>query len=468
MLNKTKIVCTIGNSSEPEEVMEQMLLAGMDAIRLNFGYGDINSLTKYVVTAKKLALIHGKPLAIMLDTYGPKIKTHSFADGEATIGKGCKVTIHTKEETLGNSDSFSVNYPGLYSVVKTDDIILVNGYRLRILKKNAKTKTLECEALNSFTVNDETFVNLPNILTDIPYVNNKDRARIDLAADLNLDFLVASFVRNKQDILDVKEVLKAKNSNLKVVAKIENAIAVKNFDEILEVADGIMIARGDLSVEVPLEDIPVIQKYIVQKCNEAGKFVVVSTQILSSMTRNKKPSRAEVSDVATAVWDGLDAIMLSDVTAIGKYPVKGVETLAAISSRIEKEIDYRGRLIRSKFNPNKSLNDAVALSVAETALDIDAKLIIAFTESGETARRISKIRPCCPIAAVTSKEDVRLSLQLNWGVHPVVSNQPTNEKDYHAKACEIAAYYGVKEGESVIITGGNGHGNTNFMKVIKL
>ena len=448
MLNKTKIVCTIGNSSEPEEVMEQMLLAGMDAIRLNFGYGDINSLTKYVVTAKKLALIHGKPLAIMLDTYGPKIKTHSFADGEATIGKGCKVTIHTKEETLGNSDSFSVNYPGLYSVVKTDDIILVNGYRLRILKKNAKTKTLECEALNSFTVKDETFVNLPNIL--------------------NLDFLVASFVRNKQDILDVKEVLKAKNSNLKVVAKIENAIAVKNFDEILEVADGIMIARGDLSVEVPLEDIPVIQKYIVQKCNEAGKFVVVSTQILSSMTRNKKPSRAEVSDVATAVWDGLDAIMLSDVTAIGKYPVKGVETLAAISSRIEKEIDYRGRLIRSKFNPNKSLNDAVALSVAETALDIDAKLIIAFTESGETARRISKIRPCCPIAAVTSKEDVRLSLQLNWGVHPVVSNQPTNEKDYHAKACEIAAYYGVKEGESVIITGGNGHGNTNFMKVIKL
>lgn len=469
MLNKTKIICTIGNASEAEEIMEKMLLAGMNAIRLNFGYGNINQLTKYVVTAKKLALIHDKPLSIMLDTYGPKIKTHSFANAQATIGKGCKVCIYTNKEIVGDSNAFSVNYPGLYSIVKENDIILVNGYGLRILEKDDHNATLICETLSSLKVQDESFVNVPGVMTDIPYISNKDRARIELAADLDLDFLVASFVRSAQDIFDVKEVLKEKGKSLKVIAKIESAIALENIDEILKVADGVLIARGDLSVEVPLEDIPVIQKQIVKKCNDAGKFVLVSTQVLSSMTRNKVPSRAEVSDVATAVLDGLDGIMLSDVTAIGKYPVKGVETLARINARIEKEIDFREKLLRAKLeNEVACFNEAVALSVAETAFNIQAKLIVAFSESGETAKRISKIRPCCPIAAVTSKEDIRLGLQLNWGIYSVVAKQPTNEQDYVTKAREIAKQYGVLEGESIILTGGNGQGNTNFMKVIKL
>jgi pyruvate kinase, alpha/beta domain protein len=268
--------------------------------------------------------------------------------------------------------------------------------------------------------------------------------------------------------LDLKNYIASKNGHQKVVAKIENLQAIEHLDEIIAAADGIVIARGDLSIEVPVEDIPILQKRIVKKCNDAGKFVIVATQILSSMSRNKKPSRAEVSDVANAILDGVDAIMLSNVSATGKYPVEAVSTLSKICSRTECEIFYKGKIQKAYNSSEKTLNDAVALSVADTALLVDAKLIVAFTESGTTAKRISKFRPCCPIAAVTSSEEIRLSLTLNWGVYPVVSNQPTSELDYVNKACEIATYYGVKEGENIIITGGNGVGNTNFMKVVKL
>lgn len=469
MLNKTKIVCTIGSQSEPETIMEQMLLEGMNVVRLNFAHGDLATQGRYVVTAKKLALIHGKPLSIMIDTRGPKVRTHSFENGSALVGKGCKIVIRS-ERVLGNCDEFSTSYDGLYDDVNIDDEIFVNegNLSLRVIEKNAKDRSLVCESTNSYTLTDECSVNVPSRFVKVPYISQKDRARIDFAIDQNLDFIGASFVRNAADINELKEYIASKNSSLKVVAKIENKQSIKNLDEIIAAADGVLIARGDLSVEVPFEEIPVLQKRIVRKCNEAGKFVIVATQMLSSMTRNRKPSRAEVSDVANAVLDGVDAIMLSNETAIGKYPVEAVKELKRICSRIEEEIFYKGKIQKAYSSSEKTLNDAVALSVADTALLVDAKLIVAFSESGTTARRISKFRPCCPVAAVTSSETIRLSLTLNWGVYPVVSNQPTSEFDYVSKACEVAAYYGVKEGENIIITGGNGAGNTNFMKVVKL
>ena len=469
MLNKTKIVCTIGSQSEPEAIMEQMLLEGMNAVRLNFAHGDIATQGRFVVTAKKLALIHGKPLSIMIDTRGPKVRAHTFNDGSAIIGKGCKIVIRS-DKIIGNSDEFSVTHEGLFDDVNMDDEILVDegNLSLRVIEKNKKERTIICESNNSHTIFNECSINVPHRFLNVPYLSQKDRARIDFAIAQNLDFIGASFVRNAQDILELKEYIASKNGQIKVVAKIENLQAIKHLDEIIAAADGILIARGDLSVEVALEEIPIIQKRIVKKCNEVGKFVIVATQMLSSMTRNEKPSRAEVSDVANAVLDGVDAIMLSNETAIGKYPVLAVKALSKICSRIEEEIFYKGKISKAFNSSDKTLNDAVALSVADTALLVDAKLIVAFCESGTTAKRISKFRPACPIAAVTSSEEKRLSLTLNWGVYPVVSNQPTSEIDYVAKALEIATYYGVKEGQSIIITGGNGVGNTNFMKVVKL
>ncbi len=469
MLNKTKIVCTIGSQSEPEAVMEKMLLHGMNAVRLNFAHGNLATQSKYVVTAKKLALIHGKPLSIMIDTRGPKVRTHTFTGGTALIAKGCKVVI--KSGTIvGDSGNFSVTYENLYDDVNVDDEILVDdgNLSLTVKEKIAAERSIVCISNNSHLIKDDCSVNIPNVLTNVPYLSASDRARLDLAINQELDYIDASFVRTAKDVEEVKEYIASKNGNIKVVAKIENLQAIKHLDEIIEAADGIIVARGDLSIEVPFEEIPVLQKRIVKKCNDAGKFVLVATQMLSSMTRNQKPSRAEVSDVANAVLDGVDAIVLANETAVGIYPVEAVETLARITSRIENEIYYKGKIQKAYNSSEKTLNDAVALSVADTALLVDAKLIVAFSESGTTARRISKFRPICPIAAVTSSEKIRLSLTLNWGVHPVVSNQPTSELDYVAKACEIATYYGVKEGENIIITGGNGIGNTNFMKVIKL
>lgn len=469
MLNKTKIVCTIGSQSEPESVMEQMLLEGMNVVRLNFAHGNLTTQGRFAVTAKKLALIHGKPLSIMIDTRGPKVRTHTFKDGNASIAKGCKVIIHTTP-IVGSCDEFSVTYEGLFDDVQADDQILVDDGNLilRVIEKNKSNRSLVCESINSATIKDESSVNVPNAKINVPYLSQNDLVRVDFAIAENLDYIGAAFVRNGQDVLNLKNYIASKNGHQKVVAKIENLQAIEHLDEIIAAADGIVIARGDLSIEVPVEDIPILQKRIVKKCNDAGKFVIVATQILSSMSRNKKPSRAEVSDVANAILDGVDAIMLSNVSATGKYPVEAVSTLSKICSRTECEIFYKGKIQKAYNSSEKTLNDAVALSVADTALLVDAKLIVAFTESGTTAKRISKFRPCCPIAAVTSSEEIRLSLTLNWGVYPVVSNQPTSELDYVNKACEIATYYGVKEGENIIITGGNGVGNTNFMKVVKL
>ena len=472
MLNKTKIICTIGQQSENQNVLEEMLLAGMNVARLNLANGGVNVQQRYIDTIKKLSLIHDRALSIMLDTYGPKIKTGEFKNFVDPVAKGCKVTIHTQEEILGTTQEFSVNYPGLFDEVSVEDEIIVNdSVKLLVISKNEENKTIICEALKSGSVKDYCLVNVPSIETSIPCISNEDSQVLKFACGAHVDFIGASFVRNANDVKEVKEFVKNEGSDALVYAKIENKSAVDHFDEILEEADGIVISRGDLSSEVAHELLPIILKKIIRKCNLAGKPVIVGTQILSSMTRNKVPSRAEVADVANLVLDGVDGISLTNVTTIGLYPTKAVKELSKIIKATElhaKEILSINSTSLVSENVNGALDDAVANAVIATAKDVKAKLIVAFSESGATAKRISKLRPNCPIASVSSDSSIRMGLTTTWGIYPVVAAHKTYEIDFISLASEIAVYYGLKEGDTFIITGGNGIGNTNLMKVCKL
>lgn len=472
MLNKTKIICTIGQQSENQNVLEEMLLAGMNVARLNLANGGVNVQQRYIDTIKKLSLIHDRALSIMLDTYGPKIKTGEFKNFVDPVAKGCKVTIHTQEEVLGTTQEFSVNYPGLFDDVSVEDEIIVNdSVKLLVISKNEENKTIVCEALKSGSVKDYCLVNVPSIETSIPCISNEDSQVLKFACGAHVDFIGASFVRNANDVKEVKEFVKNEGSDALVYAKIENKSAVEHFDEILEEADGIVISRGDLSSEVAHELLPIILKKIIRKCNLAGKPVIVGTQILSSMTRNKVPSRAEVADVANLVLDGVDGISLTNVTTIGLYPTKAVKELSKIIKATElhaKEILSINSTSLVSENVNGALDDAVANAVIATAKDVKAKLIVAFSESGATAKRISKLRPDCPIASVSSDSSIRMGLTTTWGIYPVVAAHKTYEIDFISLASEIAVYYGLKEGDTFIITGGNGIGNTNLMKVCKL
>lgn len=473
MLNKTKIICTIGQQSESESILEEMLLAGMNVARLNLSNGSITIQQRYIDTIKRLSLIHDRALSLMLDTYGPKIKTHSFKSDSEPIAKGCKVTIHTKEEIIGDAHQFSVNYEGFYDDVNVNDEILVNngGVLLKVINKIEKTRQIECEALKSGNVASNSLVNIPSVLTSMPAISHEDAAVLKFAAASGVDFVGASFIRNANDLLEIKEFVKKDNPNILVYAKIENKMAVDNFDEILKVADGIIISRGDLSVEIPYELLPIIQKKMIRKCNVVGKPIIVGTQVLSSMTRNKKPSRAEVADVANLVLDGVDGISLANVTTIGLYPVRTVKELSKIIKVTEEHMGELQTINKETFETSTfefPLDDAVANAVITTASEVNAKLIVAFSESGATAKRISKYRPICPIASVSSDANIRMALTLNWGIYPVVATHKTYEIDFMALASEIAVYYGLKEGDTFIITGGNGIGNTNLMKVCKL
>lgn len=472
MLNKTKIICTIGQQSENQNVLEEMLLAGMNVARLNLANGGVNVQQRYIDTIKKLSLIHDRALSIMLDTYGPKIKTGEFKNFVDPVAKGCKVTIHTQEEVLGTTQEFSVNYPGLFDDVSVEDEIIVNdSVKLLVISKNEENKTIICEALKSGSVKDYCLVNVPSIETSIPCISNEDSQVLKFACGAHVDFIGASFVRNANDVKEVKEFVKNEGSDALVYAKIENKSAVEHFDEILEEADGIVISRGDLSSEVAHELLPIILKKIIRKCNLVGKPVIVGTQILSSMTRNKVPSRAEVADVANLVLDGVDGISLTNVTTIGLYPTKAVKELSKIIKATElhaKEILSINSTSLVNENVNGALDDAVANAVIATAKDVKAKLIVAFSESGATAKRISKLRPDCPIASVSSDSSIRMGLTTTWGIYPVVAAHKTYEIDFISLASEIAVYYGLKEGDTFIITGGNGIGNTNLMKVCKL
>ena len=460
-IKKTKIVCTLGPVSENEETLRELIKNGLNVCRLNFSHGSHEEHKGRMDLVKKLREELNMPTAILLDTKGPEIRTGKFDAPEVLLEEGQTFTI-TMKDVMGNKEMCTVSYKGLANDVKTGDTILIDDGLVGLTVKEVNGDDIVCEVQNSGIVKNHKGVNVPGVKVNLPAITEKDRSDIEFGIEQGIDFIAASFVRKVSDVLAIREILEENNAtHIKIISKIENQEGVDNLDEIIEVSDGIMVARGDLGVEIPTEEIPVVQKLMIKKCNEAGKPVITATQMLDSMIRNPRPTRAEVTDVANAIYDGTDAIMLSGETAAGKYPVEAVKTMATIAKRAEETMRNR----RTKINKSKNVTDAISYATCTTAMDLDARAILSSTASGHTARMVSKFRPDCPIIATTSDESVRRQLSLTWGVLPVMRNKSANTDQVIVNSIEAAktAEY-VNENDIVVITAG-GSERTNLIKV---
>ena len=458
---RTKIVCTLGPASEKEEVLRELIKSGLNVCRMNFSHGSHEEHKGRMDLVKKIREELGQPTAILLDTKGPEIRTGQFDMPEVLLEEGQQFTI-TMRDVMGNKEMCTVSYKGLANDVKAGDTILIDDGLVGLTVKEVNGDDIVCEVQNSGIVKNHKGVNVPGVKVNLPAITDKDRSDIEFGIEQGIDFIAASFVRKVSDVLAIREILEANNADhIKIISKIENQEGVDNLDEIIEVSDGIMVARGDLGVEIPTEEIPVVQKLMIKKCNEAGKPVITATQMLDSMMRNPRPTRAEVTDVANAIYDGTDAIMLSGETAAGKYPVEAVKTMAAIAKRAEETMRNR----RDKINNSKNVTDAISYATCTTAMDLDARAILSSTSSGHTARMVSKFRPDCPIIATTTNEGVRRQLSLTWGVLPVMRENSTNTDQVITNSIEAAksAKY-VNENDVVVITAGAGEA-TNLIKV---
>ena len=460
-IKKTKIVCTLGPVSENEETLRELIKNGLNVCRLNFSHGSHEEHKGRMDLVKKLREELNMPTAILLDTKGPEIRTGKFDAPEVLLEEGQTFTI-TMKDVMGNKEMCTVSYKGLANDVKTGDTILIDDGLVGLTVKEVNGDDIVCEVQNSGIVKNHKGVNVPGVKVNLPAITEKDRSDIEFGIEQGIDFIAASFVRKVSDVLAIREIFEENNAtHIKIISKIENQEGVDNLDEIIEVSDGIMVARGDLGVEIPTEEIPVVQKLMIKKCNEAGKPVITATQMLDSMIRNPRPTRAEVTDVANAIYDGTDAIMLSGETAAGKYPVEAVKTMATIAKRAEETMRNR----RTKINKSKNVTDAISYATCTTAMDLDARAILSSTASGHTARMVSKFRPDCPIIATTSDESVRRQLSLTWGVLPVMRNKSANTDQVIVNSIEAAktAEY-VNENDIVVITAG-GSETTNLIKV---
>ena len=472
--NQTKIICTIGPVSESYEVMKELALAGMDVMRMNFSHGVHEEHEQRLVTLDKVNKDLDLHVASLLDTKGPEIRTHLFKDGIATIEEGSTVAVHM-DEIEGTSTAFSINYPKLYEDIQVGETILVDdGYlELTVKSINKSKKIITCIAQNTHTLRNRKGINVPGVRLQLDFISQKDYLDIKWACDHNVDFIAASFVRRASDIREIRNIMKySGNTNIQIIAKIENKEGVENIDEIIAEADGIMVARGDLGVEVPAEEVPIIQKSIINKCLAAGKVSVTATQMLESMIEHPRPTRAEVSDIANAIYDGTDAIMLSGESAIGHYPVEAVKTMAQISHRIEEMLDRKNIVKRANKQSasSRAIATSIAISVAYTAIQTKVDLIVVPTMTGKTAKYLSKFRPNARILALTSSDKYAKGLQLHSGVEPIEFELVPDTETVVRKAIEIAKRdYGIKPGDRVIITGGFPIGApTNGMRIIDI
>ena len=460
-IKKTKIVCTLGPASENEETLRELIKNGLNVCRLNFSHGSHEEHKGRMDLVKKLREELNMPTAILLDTKGPEIRTGKFDVPEVFLEEGQTFTI-TMKDVMGNKERCTVSYKGLANDVKPGDTILIDDGLVGLTVKEVNNDDIVCEVQNSGIVKNHKGVNVPGVKVNLPAITEKDRSDIEFGIEQGIDFIAASFVRKVSDVLAIREILEENNAeHIKIISKIENQEGVENLDEIIEVSDGIMVARGDLGVEIPTEEIPVVQKLMIKKCNEAGKPVITATQMLDSMIRNPRPTRAEVTDVANAIYDGTDAIMLSGETAAGKYPVEAVKTMATIAKRAEETMRNR----RDKINKSKNVTDAISYATCTTAMDLEAKAILSSTASGHTARMVSKFRPDCPIVATTSNESVRRQLALTWGVLPLMREKSANIDQVIVNSIEAAKTSNyVSKDDVVVITAGGGE-TTNLIKV---
>lgn len=468
-MRKAKIVCTIGPSSESLENTTKLIKAGMNVARLNFSHGDFeehgNRIKNIKIANKEL----GTSVAILLDTKGPEIRLGKLKEEPIELVAGERVAL-TTEEILGDVNRVPITYSNLPNDVKVGSTILIDDGLIGLTVEEVQGTEIICRINNSGQIKSKKGVNVPGVAISLPGITEKDANDIIFGIEMGIDFIAASFVRKASDVLEIRELLERHNaSHIQIISKIENQQGVDNLDEILEVSDGLMVARGDLGVEIPAEEVPLVQKTMIEKCNRAGKPVITATQMLDSMQRNPRPTRAEASDVANAIFDGTDAIMLSGETAAGKYPVEAVTTMSRIAERAEAALEYREIFTKQANAQQTSVTEAISQAVAVSALDLNAAAIVTSTQSGFTARMVSKYRPKAPIIAVTNDEKVMRRLALIWGVKPVLGEIAETTDAMFENAVAGARSTGlISLGDTIVITAGvpvGRAGTTNLIKI---
>jgi pyruvate kinase len=468
-MRKTKIVCTIGPSSEHPDMLRKLIQAGMNVARLNFSHGDYEEHGTRIRNIRRVAAELNKTVAILLDTKGPEIRIGKLREEPIELVQDETIVL-TTEDILGDARRVSVTYDKLPQDVSVGSTILLDDGLIGLKVTAIRGSDIECRIVNGGTLKSKKGVNVPGVRISLPGITEKDAADIRFGIEQGIDFIAASFVRKASDVLEIRELLERHGAgHIQIISKIENQEGVDNLDEILEVSDGLMVARGDLGVEIPAEEVPIVQKRMIEKCNMAGKPVITATQMLDSMQRNPRPTRAEASDVANAIFDGTDAIMLSGETAAGKYPVESVETMSRIAMKAEAHLKYREIFKRRSLEQQTTITEAISQAVSNSAIDLDAKAIITSTESGYTARMVSKYRPKAPIIAVTPNEQVMRKLCLVWGVIPVLGEDARDTDEMFQIALDRAMKAGhIGLGDLVVITAGvpvGRSGTTNLIKI---
>jgi pyruvate kinase len=469
-MKKTKVVCTIGPASETYDILKNLVQKGMNVARLNFSHGNQQEHQQRIEVIKRVREDLEVPLAIMLDTKGPEIRTGKFKVDKVELQEGDSYIITTRD-VLGDQSMASVTYKGIIDDLEIGDKILIDDGLVSLKVEGFLNETdIQCTVENNGEIKDHKGVNLPGVKTNLPPLTEKDIDDIKFGIRMGVDFIAASFVRKAEDVLEIKAILEENGGeSIQIIPKIENQEGVDNLDAIIEVSDGIMVARGDLGVEVPTEDIALIQKDMIARCNAVGKPVITATQMLDSMIRNPRPTRAEVTDVSNAILDGSDAIMLSGETAAGKYPEEAVKTMATIAVRTEESIDYGKKLKERGSEDAPSVTDAISYATCTTAMDLEAAAIITATSSGHTARMVSKFRPSSSIIAATTKEHVRRQLSLSWGVYSMLMDELEGTDDIiNLSVMEALRKNHIQAGDLVVITAGvpvGVSGTTNLIKV---
>ncbi len=467
-MRKTKIVCTIGPASESEEVITAMCLAGMNVARLNFSHGTHADHKRKIETIKRVRDKLDLPIAIMLDTKGPEYRIKTFENGAVTLADGDTFTF-TAEDIVGNERMVAVSYANMANDLEVGDTILLNNGLLTFKVAEIEPPRVHCRVVHGGELKDRKSMSFPGKVLKQEYLSEQDKADLLFGVESSVDYIACSFVSTKQDLIDVHAFLAAHDAdNIGIIAKIENQPGVDNIDEISELCEGIMIGRGDMGVEIPFEELPTIQKKLITKCRMLGKRVITATEMLESMIYNPRPTRAEISDVANAVYDGTSAVMLSGETAAGKHPVESVEVMARIAETTEKSIDYKKLFLTSEFKIHNTL-DAISHATCGMAIDIGAKAMAVCSLSGMTARMVSRFRSPVDIVGITTNQKSWRKLALSWGVTPVMCEEFTSSEVLFYTAKKLArSTFNLKKGEKIVITGGmtNGQsGNTNMIKV---
>lgn len=468
-MRKTKIICTIGPASEDEHILGALMDKGMNAARLNFSHGTQEDHAVKIARIKKLRAEKGLHIAIILDTKGPEIRTGEFAVPEVKLKEGQRYIL-TTDEIAGDNVRCSISYRGLPADVKPGDAILIDDGLVKLIVSEVQGADIICTVMNAGIIKAHKGINIPDVKINLPSLTEKDISDIKMGIANGIDYIAASFVRRAADVLDIRKILDAAGSDIHIISKIENREGIENIDAIIAVSDGVMVARGDMGVEIPEEQVPIVQKQIIRKCNQKGIPVITATHMLDSMIRNPRPTRAEVTDVANAIFDGTDVTMLSGETAAGKYPLEALEMMDGIARTAEREFDYNHvHIIRMQTTPLRSVADAIGRATCTAAREMNAKAIITPTRSGDTAFTVSKFRPRVPIIAPCYERSVARRVALCFGAEAILIAKGDNPDAVYESAVNAIKKKGyVHDGDCIIITAGvplMERGNTNTMRI---